>query len=56
MYKPEVKTQIDNRCQEFIQQEIGNRLTPNNWNYFILTITSIFKRNEIENKSLDPED
>ncbi len=47
MYKSELKDQIDKRLQEFIQYEIGNRLTPNNFNYFILTIDSIFKQNEI---------
>ena len=51
MYKSELKDQIDKRFQEFIQYEIGNRLTPNNWNFLLLTIDSIFKENEIKKKT-----
>ena len=50
MFRNELKEQIDKRFQEFIQYEIGNRLTPNNFNYLLLTIDSIFKENEIKKK------
>ena len=48
MFKPELQTEIDNRLKEFIQQEMGNRLTPNNWNFLVLTLRAIFKRNEVK--------
>ena len=48
MFKPELQTEIDNRLKEFIQQEMGNRVTPNSWNYLILTLGPIFKRNKVE--------
>ncbi len=51
MFRNELKDQIDKRFQEFIQYEIGNRLTPNAWNYLLLTIDSIFKENEIKKKT-----
>ena len=47
-YKDELQTEIDNRLKEFIQQEMGNRVTPNSWNYLMLTLGPIFKRNEVK--------
>lgn len=51
MYKAELKEGIDKRLREFIQVEMGNRLTPNNWNYLILTLEAIFKKNEVLDKT-----
>lgn len=54
MYEAKLKDELDKRLREFIREEMGNRLTPNNWNWLIATLTSIFKRNEVEPKK-EPE-
>lgn len=56
MYKPNLKQEINKRLAEFIQQEMGNRLTPNNWNYLVLTLESIFQQNEVKPEKEDPEE
>lgn len=48
MFKPELKQEIIKRLQEFIQVEMGNRLTPNNWNYLVLTLEPIFEKNVVK--------
>ncbi len=53
MYNAQLKEEIEKRLQEFIQAEMGNRLTLNNWNYLILTLVPIFERNEIKGEIKD---
>lgn len=53
MFKPELKEEINQRLQEFVQVEMGNRITINNWNWLIVTLGLIFERNEVEAK--EPE-
>ncbi len=48
MFRAELKDEIDKRLAEFIQVEMNNRLTPNSWNWLMLTLGPIFKQNEVE--------
>ena len=48
MFKPELRDEINNRLADFAQVEMGNRVTPNNWNYLALTLKVIFDRNVVE--------
>jgi len=55
MFKPELKQEINKRLAEFIQVEMGNRLTPNSWNWLVaIDLERIFRKNEVkpENKEL----
>lgn len=47
MFKPQVRQEIERRLSEFIQVEMNNRLTPNNWNYLMMTLGPIFEKNKI---------
>ena len=55
MFKPELQNEIDKRLKEFIEVEMGNRVTPNSWNFLILTLGPIFKRNKVEPEKKDDE-
>ena len=47
MFKSELQDQIDKRLKEFIDVELGNRITHNNWNWLMLSLGSIFKQNKL---------
>lgn len=48
MYKAAVLQLVKNRMQEFFQQEVGNRVTNNNWSFLGLTLEGIFAENEVK--------
>lgn len=48
MYNTKLKADIEQRLQRFAQEEMGNRLTLNNWNWLIVTINNIFEQNKVK--------
>ncbi len=55
MYKTKLVQDIDNRMQQFFQEEYGNRITANNWSYFGLTIKTLFEKNKMKEEETEIE-
>jgi len=48
MYKQELRQQIEQTLLTFFQQEVGNRITENNWSWLGIKIRSIFENKELQ--------
>lgn len=50
MYKTELQKEIITRLQQFLQEEIGNRITLNNMTGLSISLGPIFERNLIRDE------
>uniref|UniRef100_A0A6M3JWE3 Uncharacterized protein n=1 Tax=viral metagenome TaxID=1070528 RepID=A0A6M3JWE3_9ZZZZ len=48
MYKPELRQNIEQTLLIFFQQEVGNRVTENNWSWLGMKMRSIFESKNLQ--------
>jgi len=51
MYKPELQPAITQRLQQFLQEEVGNRVTPNNMTGLSVSLGKIFEQHLVPNNA-----
>jgi len=54
MFKPDLKQAINERLVQFLQQEIGNRVTDNNMAGLVFSLSPIFEKHLVEPKKEEP--
>ena len=47
MYKQELRQQIEQTLRMFFQQELGNRVTENNWSWLGIKVGTIFENKDL---------
>ena len=52
MYKPEIRQQIEGTLANFAKQEVGNRITQNNWSFLELLLKATWDNKQFQ---VEPE-
>jgi len=48
MYKPELRQNIEQTLRTFFQQELGNRVTENNWSWLGIKVGTVFENKDLQ--------